>query len=394
MGLIISSFPFVILLFLLFGTEIESLSLKSTTNKSTTKQQQEQNKVGSRRRRDFLSNVATTCGLTVALVVPQRAGSSTSSVDQALSSISSSLKPIAVLGANGRTGTYAVLACLSRGLPVLALTRSGSWNAPVPIDSSTTTATTTSSSTEQLLLTVAACDVKDPLALAQCLRGCRGVIYAASASKNGGTAQEIDNVGVVQAGNVCLKENISRYIVISSTATTRPQSLGYIFTNLMGGIMAQKRIGEEEVRRAYDHAAVTAATAQANVSSLGPSFTILRPGGLEEPKTNTVLGPAALEISQGDVLAGIVSRADLAEVAVELAISQASNLRNTALELYYTDSMIPVDREFKKVMMMTNGIIVPRLHGETYAELFQGIQPGIDYYVPSPKMDASTSKQI
>ena len=86
----------------------------------------------------------------------------------------------------------------------------------------------------------------------------------------------------------------------------------------------------------------------------------------------------ALEISQGDVLAGIVSRADLAEVAVEMASSNAANLRNTALELYYTDSTQPCERQFKS--MMTNGI-VPRLNGYgTYAELLAGVKAGVDYY--------------
>ena len=86
----------------------------------------------------------------------------------------------------------------------------------------------------------------------------------------------------------------------------------------------------------------------------------------------------ALEISQGDVLAGIVSRADLAEVAVELAVSNSANLRNTALELYYTDSTQPCERQFKS--MMTSGV-VPRLNGyDTYADLLAGVKPGVDYY--------------
>ena len=193
------------------------------------------------------------------------------------------------------------------------------------------------------------------------------MVYAASASKKGGNAKEIDNEGVVQAGNICLAENIARYIVISSTATTRPDSLGYKFTNVLGGIMDQKRLGEQGVQTAY----------QTTTPDSSVSYTILRPGGLEEPKKNEILGPRALEISQGDALAGIVSRADLAEVAVGLALSEAPNLRNTALELYYTDSAQPCERQFKS--MMTNGM-VPRLHGNSYAELFQGIQPGIDFF--------------
>uniref|UniRef100_A0A7S2GR70 NAD(P)-binding domain-containing protein n=1 Tax=Helicotheca tamesis TaxID=374047 RepID=A0A7S2GR70_9STRA len=107
------------------------------------------------------------------------------------------------------------------------------------------------------------------------------------------------------------------------------------------------------------------------------SFTMIRPGGLEEPKTNEILGPSTLEISQGDVLTGIVSRADLAEVSVEIALSSAANLRNTALELYYTDSAQPCEGRFKS--FLSSGEIA-RLHGGTYEELFRGVQPNIDFY--------------
>jgi NAD(P)H-binding len=277
------------------------------------------------------------------------------------------LQPIAVLGANGRTGAHCVAACLSRGLPVLALTRSGSWSPPAQLLASL-------DNKADKLLSVAACDIKDATELATRLNGCRGVIYAASASKSGGNAAEIDYMGVVEAGKVCLAEKIPRYVVISSTATTRPKSLGYVFTNVMGGIMDQKRLGEQGVQASYQQATSSSTSRDA------PSFTIIRPGGLEEAKINEVLGPKALEITQGDVLAGVVSRADLAEVAVELVISAAPNLRNTALELYYTESTVPVAQTFKS--MMSSGV-VPRLHGDAYSQLFQGIQPGIDFYAPS-----------
>jgi uncharacterized protein YbjT (DUF2867 family) len=270
--------------------------------------------------------------------------------------------PIAVLGANGRTGALCVTACLFRGIPVRALTRSGVWDFPPAESSGGVTVDDPSSN----LLSVAACDVKDPEALRNAIKGCRGVIYAASASKKGGNAKAIDNLGVVQGGDACLNEKIPRYVVISSLATTRPNSLGYKFTNVFGGIMEEKRLGEVGVQTSYKSA------------SAGTSYTILRPGGLEEPKKNIVLGPATLEISQGDVIAGIVSRADLAQVAVELALSNAPNLKNTAIELYYTSSAQPCEGQFKS--MMTDGT---RLHGNTYAELLQGIQPGIDYYVPA-----------
>jgi hypothetical protein len=148
--------------------------------------------------------------------------------------------------------------------------------------------------------------------------------------------------------------------------------MGYIFTNVLGGIMDEKWQGEEGTQQLY------AAAAAAGGSSSSSSYTIVRPGGgLEEPKKNEVLGPASLEILQGDTLDGIISWADLAEVAVKLAASNAANLRDTAVELYYTDSAQPCERCFKSIL--ANGT---RLHGKTYQDLFSGIQPNVDYYQP------------
>lgn len=266
--------------------------------------------------------------------------------------------PVAVLGANGRTGSLCVTSCLERGIAVRALTRTGTWQAP-------TAGTTTTFTNSNPLLSVAPCDVKDPVALARSIEGCKAVIYAASASKQGGNAKAIDNDGVVAAGDACLRGGIPRYIVLSSTATTRPKSLGYIFTNVsVGGIMDEKRKGEQRLMSSYSGA-----------SSSTCSYTIIRPGGLEEPKQNKVLGPSALEVSQGDTLAGIISRADLAAFTVELAMSKADNVKNTALELYYTDSAQPCEGRFKA--QMKEGV---RIHGESYGDLFLNIQPGVDFF--------------
>ena len=268
--------------------------------------------------------------------------------------------PIAVLGASGRTGALCVTTCLQQGIPVRALTRTGVWP-PSFIESA-------GNNNNNPLLTVGACNVQDPAAIAKGIQGCSAVIYAASASAQGGNAKAIDNVGVVSAAQACWEARVSRYIVLSSTATTRPKSLGYIFTNLLvGGIMEEKRLGELAVAQLYD---------SRSRSSSG-SYTIIRPGGLEEPKQNIVLGPSALEISQGDVLTGIVSRADLAALAVAVARSSRPNLRNTALELYYTDSVQPCETKFQK--LVSNGQ-APRLHGTTYEELLEDVQPGIDYF--------------
>ena len=57
----------------------------------------------------------------------------------------------------------------------------------------------------------------------------------------------------------------------------------------------------------------------------------------------------------GDVLAGFVSRADVAEVAVELALlSKAEpNVQNTAFELYYRNKVTTVDSKYKNSLTQT-----------------------------------------
>jgi hypothetical protein len=340
----------LLLLVLLFIVQdVSSLELNKSPRSSSTSNQQN--------RRDALLRIGTSTGIIGGGI----SSGILSSLPSEAAEISSQQKPIAIIGANGRTGSLCVEACLKRGIPVRALTRSGQWTSP-----------NHDFSYNSNLLTVSSCDVKDTNAINKNVQGCFGVIYAASASKNGGTAKEIDNDGVVTTGRACVEQKIPRYVVLSSTATTRPKSLGYIFTNVMGGIMDEKRQGELGVYQGYN-VDFTVDTPPSRASS----YTIVRPGGLEEPKKNEILGPSRLEISQGDVLAGIISRADLAEVSVELALSTAANVQNTAVELYYTDSVQPCEKRFRSYM--TNGI-APRLHGDTYDGLFQGIKPNIDYY--------------
>lgn len=273
--------------------------------------------------------------------------------------------PIAILGASGRTGALCVASCLRRGLSVKALTRSGSWP-PAKIDLNAVGFDGDATSANPLL-TIDACDVKDPDSLASSLAGCRAVIYAASASKTGGNSKEIDGDGVIAAGESCLKNKVGRYVVLSSGSTTRPNSMGFKFTEMaVAGIMTNKRLGEVGVANAFAN----------NGKS---SYTVIRPGGLDEPKQNIIQGASALEITQGDVLAGYVSRADVAEVAVEMALSSSANVKNTAFELYYKNKVVPVDKRYRKYSQPESTLA--RLHRDSYEELFAGINANYDYLV-------------
>ena len=330
---------------LLFAVRIEALSISNANDG-----------VGSASRRDVLIGASS-----AAAALSLSPFTSTS----AWAAGSKNAAPIAILGASGRTGALCVLSCLRRGLPVKALTRSGNFP-PKKIDLKAVGFD--GDLANNPLLTVGACDVKDTESLEKSLAGCRAVIYAASASKSGGNSKDIDGDGVINSGNACLKNKVGRYVVLSSGSTTRPNSMGFKFTEMaVAGIMTQKRLGEVGVANAF------------NNGGKSSSYTIIRPGGLDEPKQNIIQGPSALELTQGDVLAGFVSRADVAEVAVEVALSNASNLKNTAFELYYQNKVVPVDKKYKKYSQPDTPI--ERLHGETYEELFRGVVPNYDYLV-------------
>ena len=77
------------------------------------------------------------------------------------------------------------------------------------------------------------------------------------------------------------------------------------------------------------------------------TYAIVRPGGLEE--SSDVVGAAGLEVSQGDALAGVVSRPDLAAFTVKLARSEALTF-DTALEIYTTQSAQPCEGRFKPLL--------------------------------------------
>ncbi len=343
MKLTMDSFPCLTIFvsaFLLFGDTTSALSIGNSNN------------ININRRDALIGGAATIAPL---ILSPQQASWAASNDASA---------PIAILGASGRTGALCVASCLRRGLNVKALTRSGTW--PPNKNDLNAVGFDGDATSSNPLLTIDACDVKDADTLAASISGCRAVIYAASASKKGGNSQEIDGDGVIAAGDACLKEKVGRYVVISSGSTTRPNSLGFKFTEMaVAGIMTQKRIGEVGVRDAYS----------SNQSS-SSSFTVLRPGGLDEPKQNIIQGPSALEITQGDVLSGFVSRADVAEIAVELALSSLPNVMNTAIELYYQNKVVPVDRGFKKYLQDSD---VDRLHANSYEGLFQGVKANYDY---------------
>jgi hypothetical protein len=78
------------------------------------------------------------------------------------------------------------------------------------------------------------------------------VVYAASASKKGGNAKEVDYRGVLNAAEAVSSTKGVKLELISALAVDQTESKGYKMTNSMGGvvdgIMDFKRMGEDEVR--------------------------------------------------------------------------------------------------------------------------------------------------
>ena len=125
--------------------------------------------------------------------------------------------------------------------------------------------------------------------------------------KSGGasTAAAVDNEGLVHVAEACIATGIPHLVIVSSDAVSRPDPVTYKFLNFFGGIMEQMIRGEDAVRALY-------ASSNSQGSSL--IYIILRPGGLaDEPP----VGATDLELNQGDVVSGRISRADVASLCIE-----------------------------------------------------------------------------
>lgn len=254
---------------------------------------------------------------------------STAGLTTAFSSISataatteeSNVGKIVVLGAGGKTGKLIVQKLQDSGVPVAATSR-------------TTTNT----------------DVTKIESLESAIKGASAVIFAASASSKGGTAEKVDYLGVENTAKECVRLKVPRLVVISSAAVTRPSSLGFKITNLFGKIMEYKLQGEDALRAVY-------------ASDPSLSYTIIRPGGLQD---GDALGVSKLEINQGDAVAGEIRRTDVAESAIAAAISKKIP-SNTIFEIYNKEGAGPLE----------GNLPVPTGYertGASYDDLFAGLK--------------------
>merc|ERR1719231_40052 len=222
--------------------------------------------------------------------------------------------PVVIIGSSGKTGKLVVTLLSSMGINVKPTNREGKINKAF-----------------QGLAKVgdiAKCDVTKLDTIQEAVRGAKAVIFTASASSKGGNAQQVDFIGVENTAKACVAEKVSRLVVISSGAVSKPNSIGYKITNIFGGIMGKKLQGENSLKKIYEESGDSAL-----------SYAIIRPGGLTD---TAKVGASKIELNQKDTIIGEISRDDVAEVAVAAAISKNIPSRVT-FEVYGTATRSPLE---------------------------------------------------
>jgi uncharacterized protein YbjT (DUF2867 family) len=267
--------------------------------------------------------------------------------------------PFCVIGANGKTGTKCVQGLLDRKIPVRATSRSGVYitnnNMEDPEEQP-------QNNNKNPLLKPMVCDVTNPSTMDAVVQGARAVIFAASASKAGGTPAQVDNVGLVNVAKACIAAKVPHLVIVSSGGVSKPDSPIYKFLNIFGGIMEEKIKGEDLVRNLY-----------AGVE--GATYTIIRPGGLtEEPP----VGVAGLELNQGDTKSGRISRFDVASLCIESTL-YPQQTGGTTFECYEAVTGKPMgsvglSNIMKQKSDPSEFVTGKEQRGDTWEKLFTGLE--------------------
>lgn len=259
--------------------------------------------------------------------------------------------PVAVIGANGKTGYECVKALQSRSVSVRACSRTGKFRGEA------------SKSVEARV-----CDVTNVSTIAPAVAGASAVIFAASASKEGGTPAVVDNAGLVAVANACIDAKVKQLVIVSSGAVTKPSSPVYLFLNVFGKIMEEKIKGEDTVRELY--------ASGSPADKEGLSYTVVRPGGLTEEES---LGSVSdLELNQGDSKSGRIARADVANICVE-ALYNPELTGRTTFECYNADTGAPlasvgISNILKAKTEKANFVSGRECRGSSWKEMFGSLE--------------------
>ncbi len=247
----------------------------------------------------------------------KHAFASTSNANAAMieeSTIGTPDKPVVIVGGSGRTGMAVAEAVADPGFGNMhAVTLSRSGRDPFQI------VKLPKATKDHLKHRDEPFDVRDSqAAISASLRALSPsvVVYAASASRQGGNSFEVDDAGVEKVALAC-KESGAIFVLISALAVDRPDSKSYQITNTLGGnyqgIMDAKYNGEAKTRKIF--------------SAGKTDYVIIRPGVLLNGKTTA--GPTGLELNQGDTIGGGLSRDELAGIVVGAIQNRAVALNNS-----------------------------------------------------------------
>ena len=232
-------------------------------------------------------------------------------------------RPVAILGAGGKTGMEVAQALANEGLYSVTMTRSG--RDPF-------TVVKPKPEVQQYIQHYeTGVNVVERESLHQALKDVKAsaIIYCASASRQGGNAFQVDDEGVGYAAEAA-KDMNARLVLVSAVAVDRPNSKSYQVTNALGGsfqgIMDAKLQGENKVR---------------SILSRKKDYVIIRPGVLLNGKTKN--GPLDMEVNQGDTIGGGLSRDELAGVIVGGLISGKTGV---TVEVYRRSTATPLQLAF------------------------------------------------
>mmetsp|Transcript_34763 Transcript_34763/g.71729 ORF Transcript_34763/g.71729 Transcript_34763/m.71729 type:complete len:162 (-) Transcript_34763:14-499(-) len=130
--------------------------------------------------------------------------------------------PIAVIGASRGTGLQCIMYIAKQKLHCRAISRD-----PVACEKAVSSKLPANL---RIYVTYQKADVTEPKSLPPALRGCRGVIFAATATAGWrlpfyeykDTPPHVDFEGCVAAANAAAAQGVSRFVLISSLSITRP----------------------------------------------------------------------------------------------------------------------------------------------------------------------------
>jgi len=325
------------------GTKGNAVAL-SSANRDNMQQEIDGASANDESRRAMFRSIAVSSAALFLSPTPSlAAAAAAAAADAALGSTPEN--PIVIIGASGKTGMEVAQALAREGLYCVTMSRSG--RNPFKV-------VKLKPEVQSFIQHYdAGVNVLERESLEQALKdvNASAIIYCASASKQGGTAYQVDDEGVGYAAQAALDLK-ARLILVSALAVDRPNSKSYQVTNTLGGnfqgIMDAKQQGEEKVR---------------SILSRKKNYVIVRPGVLLNGISRN--GAIDMEVNQGDTIGGGLSRDELAGVVVGALISGKNGI---TVEVYRRSTATPLQPAFT----IPSG---NEASSTTYKGLFESVEP-------------------